>query len=126
MTMTTIILLVLALFVVQLFLQETSRLGLSRKLLLGNRDTLPEHTVMSARLDRAKNNLMEALPVFLGLSLLAMIKDGDMGGANIGALVFLVARILYVPAYASGVRAVRSILWTTGLIGLGMMAAALV
>ncbi len=91
MTMTMIILLVLALYVVQLFLQETSRLGLSRKRLLGNRDELPEHTIVSARLDRAKNNMMEALPIFLGLALLAVIKNGDSSDANTGALVFLIA-----------------------------------
>jgi len=124
--MTIIILAVITLYVVQLFLQETSRLGLSRKLLLGNRDEMPEHTAVSARLDRAKNNMMEALPIFLGLALLALLKNGDSSAANTGALVFLVARILYVPAYASGIRAVRSIFWLAGMIGLVMMAVTLV
>lgn len=126
MMMTAIILTVLIVYVVQLFLQEMSLLGVDRKKLLGNRDSLPEHTVVSARLERAKNNMMEALPIFLGLALLAIIKDGDDSAATTGALVFLVARILYVPAYASGVRAVRSILWTISLIGLLMMALTLV
>ncbi|MEO9469713.1 MAPEG family protein [Parasphingorhabdus sp.] len=126
MTMTTIILMVLALFVVQLFAQEMSRLGVSRKLLLGNRDEMPDHTPVSARLDRAKNNMMEALPIFLGLALLAIIKNGEVSAANTGALVFLVTRVLYVPAYASGVRGVRSILWTASLVGLFMMAMTLI
>ncbi len=124
--MTAIIITVLIVYVVQLFLQEMSLLGVDRKLLLGNRDTLPEHSAMSARLERAKNNMMEALPIFLGLALLAIIKDGDDAAATTGALVFLITRIFYVPAYASGVRAVRSILWTIGLIGLGMMAVTLI
>ena len=126
MTMTTIIILTLALYVVQLFLQETSRLGLGLKNLLGNRDALPEHTVVSARLDRAKNNMMEALPIFLGLALLALVKNGDSSAANSGALVFLIARVLYIPAYASSIRAVRSILWLAGMIGLVMMAVSLI
>ncbi|MEP3227141.1 MAG: MAPEG family protein [Parasphingorhabdus sp.] len=126
MMMTAIILTVLIVYVVQLFLQEMSLLGVDRKKLLGNRDSLPEHTVVSARLERAKNNMMEALPIFLGLALLAIIKDGDDSAATTGALVFLVTRILYVPAYASGIRAVRSILWTISLIGLLMMALTLV
>ena len=126
MTMTMIILLVLVLYVVQLFLQEMSHLGVSPKLLLGNRDNLPEQSVVSARLGRAKNNMMEALPIFLGLALVALIKDGDVGDANTGALVFLIMRILYVPAYASGIRSVRSLIWTVSMLALGMMALTLI
>ena len=126
MTMTAIILAVLVLYVVQLFLQEMSHLGVSPKLLLGNRDNLPEQSVVSARLGRAKNNMMEALPIFLGLALVALIKDGDVGDANTGALVFLIMRILYVPAYASGIRSVRSLIWTVSMLALGMMALTLI
>ena len=126
MTMTAIILAVLVLYVVQLFLQEMSHLGVNPKLLLGNRDNLPEQSVVSARLGRAKNNMMEALPIFLGLALLALIKDGDVGDANTGALVFLIMRILYVPAYASGIRSVRSLIWTVSMLALGMMALTLI
>ncbi len=126
MTMTAIILAVLVLYVVQLFLQEMSHLGVNPKLLLGNRDNLPEQSVVSARLGRAKNNMMEALPIFLGLALVALIKDGDVGDANTGALVFLIMRILYVPAYASGIRSVRSLIWTVSMLALGMMALTLI
>ena len=126
MTLTTLILLVLALYMVQLFLQETSRFGLDVRGILGTRDHLPEMSVMAGRLDRAKNNMQEALPFFLGLALLAMTKGQDTGPVAQGALVFLVARVVYVPAYASGIPMLRSLAWLAGVAGLAMMAFALI
>lgn len=121
MTLTIIILATLALFIVQLFLQETSLWGFSPAALMGTRDNPPEKGIIAARLERAKNNMMESLPLFLGVALLALIKQGDGGAASHGALLFLVARTLYVPAYASGVFAIRSLLWLASVGGLVWM-----
>ena len=66
MSLTTIILLVLALYMVQIFLQETSRFGFDLWAIMGNRDHLPEMSIIAGRLERAKNNMLEALPFFLG------------------------------------------------------------
>ena len=49
MTLTTIILLVLVLYLVQLFLQETSRFGFDLWGIVGNRDNLPEISVIAGR-----------------------------------------------------------------------------
>ena len=49
MTLTTIILLVLALYMVQIFLQETSRFGFDFWGIVGNRDNLPEMSVVAGR-----------------------------------------------------------------------------
>ena len=65
MTLTTIILLVLALYMVQIFLQETSRFKFDLWGIVGNRDNPPKMSVIAARLDRAKNNMLEALPELL-------------------------------------------------------------
>ena len=46
MTLTTIILLVPALYVVQLFLRETSRFGFDLRGIVGNRDNLPEMSLV--------------------------------------------------------------------------------
>ncbi|MEZ5997427.1 MAG: MAPEG family protein [Hyphomonas sp.] len=125
MNLTLIVLLVLALFMVQLFLQETSRLGFDIRAITGPRDTLPAPSVIAARLDRAKNNMLEALPFFLGLSMLALASPSGAAAAANGAAVFLVARILYVPAYVSGLPWLRSLIWLGGNAGLLMMAASL-
>ena len=122
MTLTTIILLVLALYMVQLFLQETSRFGFDLRGIVGNRDDLPKMSVLAGRLDRAKNNMLEALPIFLALALLALVKGGDISGVTKAASIFLVARVVYVPAYVSGVPLLRSLVWLAGIASLVAMA----
>lgn len=122
MTLSTIILLVLALYLIQLILQEMSRFGFDLKEILGNRDTLPKMSIVAARLDRAKNNMLEALPFFLGLSMLILVSDNDPNSAVAGATTFLIARIFYIPAYLSGAMLLRSIIWLVGILGLIMMA----
>jgi uncharacterized MAPEG superfamily protein len=115
-------LLVLALYVVQIFLQETSRFRFDLRGIVGNRDVQPEPSVIAARLDRAKNNLLEALPIFVSLALLALVRGADRGAEAQAALVFLVARVVYVPAYVSGIPWLRSLVWLISMSGLLMMA----
>jgi uncharacterized MAPEG superfamily protein len=126
MTLTTLILLVLALYVVQIFLQETSRFRSDLWGILGNRDNPPEMSVIAGRLDRAKTNLLEALPIFLALALLARVKGGDTSLATVGAMIFLIARVVYVPAYMSGLPVMRSLVWLVGMGGLLVMALPLI
>ncbi|MGA7297570.1 MAG: MAPEG family protein [Rhodanobacteraceae bacterium] len=122
MTLTVTILLVLALYMIQIFLQEVSRFGFDFWGIVGNRDNPPVKSVVASRLDRAKNNMLEALPVFLSLALLALMKGGDTSAVAHAATIFLIARILYVPAYVSGVPLLRSIIWLVGVASLAMMA----
>jgi uncharacterized MAPEG superfamily protein len=126
MSLTTIILLVLVLYLAQIFLQETSRFGFDLWGIMGNRDKQPELSVIAGRLDRAKNNMQESLPIFLALALLALIR-GDAGGEVAhAATIFLVARVVYVPAYVSGIPVLRSLVWLAGVAGLVMMALPLI
>ncbi len=127
--MVTWIFIVLGLLLVQIFLPAglrlsggTSGLGGYAKVALGNRDELPPAGLACARAERALRNLGESLPFFLTLALLALIEDKDQGLALTGAAVFAIARIAYLPAYLMGIFAVRSLLWTAGLVGIAMMA----
>jgi uncharacterized MAPEG superfamily protein len=122
MSLTTITLLVLALYLVQLFLQETSRFGFDLRGIVGNRDALPDLSPIAGRLERAKNNMLEALPLYLGLVLLVHMSGVDPVAPRRAALVFLLARVAYVPAYVSGIPMLRSAAWLTGVAGLFMMA----
>lgn len=126
MTLTTTILLVLGLYVVQLFLQETSRFGFDFRGIIGNRDNVPSLSIVAGRLERAKNNMLEALPLFLGIALLAVVKGRETGLAANAASAFLVARIAYIPAYVSGIPMLRSVVWLVGVASLLVMACALV
>ena len=125
MTMITIILLVLALYLAQLFLQETSRFSFNLRAIIGTRDSLPEAGLVAARLDRAKNNMLETLPIFLALAVLAIVKEVDHGIANTAAMVFLLARTAYIPAYASGIPVLRSCFWLIAVGAQAVMALAL-
>jgi uncharacterized MAPEG superfamily protein len=124
--------LVLGLFVAQTLLAPTLRYlaagpGVADRLwvALGPRDVQPPETPGSSRAARALVNLQEALPVFLTVALLHVVRGtGDAAAA--WALAFLVARVLYVPAYLSGVRGLRSLVWSSGWVGLGGMFVALV
>lgn len=124
--MTTIILLVLALYMMQIFLQETSRFGFDIRGIVGSRDNQPDLSILAGRLDRAKDNMLEILPIFLSLAILALIKGGDISEETHAASVFLISRLVYVPAYASGVPMVRSLVWLVGVASLVTMAVPLI
>jgi len=66
--------------------------------------------------------MQEALPVFLALALLNLIAGtGEAHLALTGATLFLVARVLYVPAYLAGVAGLRTLIWAAGIVGLVLM-----
>jgi uncharacterized MAPEG superfamily protein len=124
--MVLLILLVLALFVLQTLLPNRFRDrpaaggGSMLAAALGPRDDQPPLTRIGGRAERALANMHEALPVFLTLALLNLIlSTGDM--ATTGATVFLVARVLYVPAYLAGIVGVRTLIWIASVVGLVMM-----
>jgi uncharacterized MAPEG superfamily protein len=130
--MVLVFLLVLALFFVQTLLpgrfREAPTAGEPGKLKenLGNRDHVRPYTTLGARAVRALANMQEAMPVFLGLALLNMIVAPDAPDAITGAWIFLIARVIYVPVYLSGVSVLRTLVWAGGLVGLLIMAAPLV
>ena len=126
--MTVYISAVLILFIVQTFSSALTQFGPmgnnSIAAGLGGRDELADRSPISARLERAKANMMEALPIFLTLALLHVMNGPAPELALNGALIFLIARIVYIPAYASGIIGVRTAVWGVGHAGLLMMALA--
>lgn len=73
---------------------------------------------VTARLQRAQQNLFETLPLFAAAILVAHVagRNGDL--TYWGAVLYLAARVLYVPLYAAGIPVVRSLVWSVGLVGL--------
>lgn len=92
---------------------------------LGPRDNPSPQTVIGARFDRALRNIQEALFIFLPVALLIETKSQTAGAATTSAMLFVGARALYVPTYASGVGGVRSVAWLCGHAGIAMMLLAL-
>jgi uncharacterized MAPEG superfamily protein len=121
---------VLALWVAQIFFAAGFRTVLAsdpqRATLdhMKGKDLPPEPSLLGGRAARAQQNMAEALPVFLGLALLLEVQGDTSALAWQGAAVFLAARVLYVPAYLTGIFGVRTVVWSVGWVGLGMMAAA--
>lgn len=92
----------------------------------GPRDTPMPITGVAARLNRALWNFIETFP-FFAAAILACAVAGKLGQPLTiwGAGLYVAARALYAPLYASGVPTVRSIVWFVSLIGLIMVIVAL-
>jgi uncharacterized MAPEG superfamily protein len=125
------ILAVLALLFFQTLLPPAIRYAASGKRLgevtaaaLGPRDRPLPMPPAGERAQRALANLFEGLPIFLTLALLSLILGAATGLATAGAAVFFFARVAYVPCYVFAIAGLRSAVWAVGVIGLLMMAAA--
>ena len=89
-------------------------------------DAAAPKSPVSGRARRALNNLLETYPVFLALAL-ALAATGRSGGTGAdGAVLWLVARVAYVPVYLAGVPYLRTAIWIASIVGLLMMIARLV
>lgn len=75
----------------------------------------------AGRADRALRNFQETWPAFIALAL-ALAVSGRTGGiGSTGALVWFVARLVYIPLYLFGVPYIRSLAWLVSVIGLLLM-----
>jgi uncharacterized MAPEG superfamily protein len=82
----------------------------------------PAKGVACGRATRALNNYIESLVPFVALAL-ALVATGKAGG--LGATIWIIARILYLPSYVMGVTYVRTALWGISAVGLLTMLARL-
>jgi len=109
------------LLLVQIILQAVSTYDLGPYLLGPRDDNRQSGNVVAGRLKRALENLLETYPAFVALAL-ALAVTGKTGGiAATGAWIWLAARIVYVPLYAFGVPAVRTLAWVVSIVGILMM-----
>lgn len=91
---------------------------------LSNRDHLPEPTPLGGRAARTASNAIEAALLFFPLALIAHAVGADEE-VLLGAQIFFLARVAYIPIYLAGIIYLRSIIWGVGVLGLGMMVVAL-
>lgn len=82
----------------------------------GPRDNQPEFSPLTGRLKRAANNHFEGLAFFTIAVLMVSVEDRSNALTVFCAWLYLVARILYVPAYALGLSPWRSLLWGVGFL----------
>jgi uncharacterized MAPEG superfamily protein len=107
----------------QMFLQSvSSAIELGGGYKAGPRDdTRVVRSVIAGRADRAFRNLLETFPIFAALALALVITGRNGGLGALGAQVWIVMRILYVPLYLIQIPFARSVVWFASVFALVAM-----
>lgn len=87
----------------------------------GPRDEARPVTGMAGRLSRAMDNHFEALILFTIAVVVVTLGARNSPFTATCAWTYLGSRILYVPAYASGIPLLRSVVWAVGFFATGAM-----
>lgn len=116
------------LVIVQLLLAAWSRaLAFGIAWAAGPRDSTPgDASVRAQRADRAFRNLMETFPVFAAAAIGVVVAGASSWVTVLGAQIYFVARLAYLPAYVFHVTLLRSVVWAVALTGLLMVLVPLV
>ena len=94
----------------------------SRAWNVGARDeALPPPNPMTGRTMRAQANFLETFPIAIVALLGVVVASRTSQWTALGGWIWLGARIVYLPLYVAGVPVVRTVVWTVGMIGLGMV-----
>ncbi len=100
-------------------------LGISQNGLMaqaGNRDKLPEPTVLRQRLQRLSANMQENLVMFAVVVLVASAAGVSNDATVLGASVFFYARVAHAIIYAFGWPVIRPLFYFAGLYGIVVIA----
>ena len=84
---------------------------------LGNRDTPFEAPAWVDRAERAHRNLLENLPVFAALVLIAEVSHHSNSLTAIGAVIFFIARLAHAAVYIMGITKLRTLCFAAGHVG---------
>jgi len=88
----------------------------------GNRESDPgTPTPLVGRLMRAQGNFFETFPLVIAVVALLGLAGIHTSWTAIGAVVWLIARVAYLPIYAAGITYVRSVVFLVSLAGIVMM-----
>jgi uncharacterized MAPEG superfamily protein len=84
------------------------------------------HGVSYGRSCRALANYVENFTPFVAVALALLATQRTGGAGAIGATIWILARIVYLPIYVFGVIYVRTIVWGISIVGLVMMLSRLI
>ncbi|MGA8586448.1 MAG: MAPEG family protein [Roseiarcus sp.] len=79
-----------------------------------------------ARATRALANYVENLTPFVAVALGLIVTQRTGGAGALGATIWILARIVYIPIYLFGVVYARTAVWALSIVGLVMMLSRLV
>ena len=92
----------------------------------GARDTTPgEAPLAGQRCERAFRNMLETFPIFAALAIAVVVAGLANGTTAFGSALYVVARVLYLPAYLVYVPYVRSLIWGVSILGIVLTGAPL-
>lgn len=86
-----------------------------------NRDREPNFGMKAQRAGRALRNFLETYPLFIALAVVAELANRHGALTQWGAILYVVARVVYLPLYIMGGGMIRSTVWSLALLGLVMM-----
>jgi uncharacterized MAPEG superfamily protein len=86
--------------------------------LAGNRDGLPPLTGFAGRATRAHWNMLESLPLFVALVLVAQIAGKTSASTLTGCELFFWGRLAHWLIYLIGIPWLRTLAWVVSVIGL--------
>ena len=85
------------------------------------RDNEAPPNVLTARADKAMRNFLETYGVFIALAVATELSGRSDMFTQWGAIIWFVARLVYLPLYVTGVQDIRSLVWFVSFIGLILM-----
>lgn len=88
----------------------------------GARDeTMPPLNPVAGRLERARDNFLETLPIAL-IALFGVVIAGKADAQTaLGGWIWLGSRALYLVIYWAGIPKIRTLMFLVSLVGLGMV-----
>lgn len=115
----TMLLWTVILFMVQLLAQVAAE-GMEHGLgyLLSARDDWKNPTGVASRIERAYFNLLETMPAFAALVLIALFTGKANEMTALGAQMYFWGRVVYFPVYITGIPVVRTLVWAVSTAGL--------
>lgn len=83
--------------------------------------TLPPPSPLVGRMKRAQANFLETFPIAAAAILIVEAAELNSFWTAAGAIIWLAARLLYLPVYAAGVTGWRSAFFASSIAGIGLM-----
>jgi uncharacterized MAPEG superfamily protein len=117
-----------ALWVVHVLVQASvGNVELPFGYLFTSRDTpAAARGLLFGRATRALSNYVENLTPFVAVALALIVTQRTGGSGAMGATIWILARIVYIPIYLFGVVYARTAVWAISIFGLVMMLSRLV
>ena len=108
-------------FVQVLVAASGASLQVPMPILAGNREKAPELEGWAGRAQRAHRNMMENLPLFIALVLIAQVAGKTNAMTALGAEIFFWSRLAHAVIYVAGIPWIRTLAWLVSVVGMIMI-----